>query len=236
MSTIPKGLETSIEGEPSASVAAPRRVSTIWRPVCEFTRQVLKALGIALGMVVAALPVMMVWIESSLSDRGELFLFWGQCFSLVPGLPGKYVRKCYYRLTLRSFSLSADIGFLSFFTHREAEVGQRVYVGSGASIGIATLGDGALIGTRVSIISGGQQHQMGSDGRLTACLPESLQRVSIGAETWIGEAAVIMADVGSHCIVAAGSLVSSPVRAGCLVGGNPARFVRKLIENPADCP
>jgi acetyltransferase-like isoleucine patch superfamily enzyme len=196
----------------------------------------LKWTGIALGLMVVALPAATSRLEAWLSDREELFLLWGQVFALVPGLPGKYLRKCYYSLTLRAFSLSSEIGFLSGFNHREAEVGRRVYVGPGASIGIASLGDGVQIGTRTSILSGGHQHRMGADGCLTACGRESLQRVRIGEETWIGEAAVIMADVGSRCIVAAAGVVSCPVPDGCLVGGNPARFIQRVTEGTTGAP
>jgi acetyltransferase-like isoleucine patch superfamily enzyme len=39
-----------------------------------------------------------------------------------------------------------------------------------------------------------------------------------------------MADVGSRSIVGAGSVVSTSVPDGCLVAGNPARFLRRLVE------
>jgi maltose O-acetyltransferase len=40
-----------------------------------------------------------------------------------------------------------------------------------------------------------------------------------------------MADVGSHCVVAAGSVISSPLPDGCIAGGNPARFIGKTTES-----
>ena len=45
-----------------------------------------------------------------------------------------------------------------------------------------------------------------------------------------GEGAVVMANVGAQCMVAAGAVVSSPVPDGIMVAGNPARFVRKVAE------
>jgi acetyltransferase-like isoleucine patch superfamily enzyme len=179
-------------------------------------------------MLVVALPAATSRLESRVSRREECFLFWAQLFALVPGLPGKYLRKCYYKLTLSAFSLSSEVGFLSLFIHRGAEVGRRVYVGSGTSVGLATIKDGALVGSRVSLLSGKNQHRLGPDGRLTPCDPSCLQRVRIGEESWIGEGAVVMADVGDRCIIAAGSVASSPTPDGCLVGGNPARFVRRI--------
>ncbi|CAN5916886.1 acyltransferase [soil metagenome] len=187
--------------------------------------------GIALAMMIVALPAATCWLEGRLSSRDEAFLFWGQALSLVPGLPGKYLRKCYYFLTLQSCSLSCDIGFMSYFNDRRSKVGRRVYIGFGVGLGLVTFGDGVLIGSRASVLSGGKQHRLGSDGRLTPFQRSSADRVRIGAETWIGEAAVVMADVGNQCIVGAASVVSRPMPDGCLVVGNPARFVRKLTED-----
>jgi virginiamycin A acetyltransferase len=193
-----------------------------------YLKRVLKWIVNGFGLALLAAPAATSMVESWLSERDDVFVGWGQLFALVPGLPGKYVRKCYYYWTLRGCSLNCEIGFLSYFTQRQAEVGERVYVGARTCIGGATLGEGALIGSHVSILNGGRQHEFGPDGRLTPCRQASLPRVSVGAETWIGEGAILMADVGSHCIVAAGSVVATPVPDGTIVGGNPARFVGKV--------
>lgn len=54
------------------------------------------------------------------------------------------------------------------------------------------------------------------------------ERVRIGADSWIGNAAVVMANVGAHCVVGAGSIVVSDVPDWCVVAGNPARMLRRL--------
>src|SRR5262249_43879911 len=162
-----------------------------------------------------------------LTSRDDVFVFWGQALALVPGLPGKYLRKCYYFLTLKSCSLDWEIGFLSYFTHRRAQVGRRVYIGVASLLASVTLGDGCLVGSRVSVVGGKRQHEFGPDGRLTPFDPGKAEQIHIGEETWLGEGAILMADVGSRCIVAAGSVVANPVPDGCTVGGNPARFIGK---------
>jgi virginiamycin A acetyltransferase len=198
-------------------------------------KQALKGVVDTLGLVVVALPAASARAQGSLCGRNDLFLFWGQVFALVPGLPGNYLRRCYYYLMLPACSLTCEMGFLSRFTRPQAEVGERVHIGSGAVVGMATLADGCLIGSGAHILNGGWQHHFGQDGRLTPCAA-SLPRVRIGAETWIGEAAVVLADVGCRCIVAAGSVVSNPLPDGCIVGGNPARFVGKLADSAAAGP
>src|SRR4051794_7951778 len=72
----------------------------------------LKGACIALGLAAVGLPAITCWAEARLSSRDELFLFWAQSLALAPGLPGKYLRKCFYYLTLRECSLSCDLGFM----------------------------------------------------------------------------------------------------------------------------
>jgi acetyltransferase-like isoleucine patch superfamily enzyme len=60
-----------------------------------------------------------------------------------------------------------------------------------------------------------------------------MRRVEIGARSWIGERAVVMADIGSGAMVAAGAVVGSAVPAHVMVAGNPARFVRRMTEPEA---
>jgi virginiamycin A acetyltransferase len=196
-----------------------------------------KSLFNGVGLAMTAAPGFACRLESWATGRDELFLLCGQALALAPGLPGKYLRKCFYYWTLESASLSCDIGFLSHFSDRRVTVGAHVYIGLGLSVGTATLGEGCLIGNRVSIINGGRQHHFGADGRLTPFDRSAAPRICIGAETWIGEGAILMADVGSRCIVAAGAVVSSAVPNECIVGGNPARFVGKVtIDGAAPSP
>ena len=93
-------------------------------------------------------------------------------------------------------------------------------------VGSANLGAGCLIGTRASLLSGLGHHQLGDDGKWH--LDPVISRITIGANVWVGEAALVMADVGEGTLVAAGAVVSSPVAAGVVVAGNPARFVRHV--------
>ena len=52
---------------------------------------------------------------------------------------------------------------------------------------------------------------------------------------WIGEGAILMADVGDGAMVSAGAVVSAPVPKRVMVAGNPARFVKKLeAPKPAE--
>jgi virginiamycin A acetyltransferase len=193
-------------------------------------KSIAKGLAIGSGMVIAAVPALTSRVERFLSSREPFFLLWGQAFALLPGLPGHYIRKCYYFLTLRRCSLTCDIGFMTFIHDRRTQIGQRVYIGTAVGVGWVTLGDGCLLASRVSVLSGRTQHRVDPDGRLTPFDRSAAKQIHIGEETWIGEGAIVMADVGCHCIVGAGSIVTKPVASGSLVAGNPARLIRRLVE------
>lgn len=54
-----------------------------------------------------------------------------------------------------------------------------------------------------------------------------LARIAIGDDVFVGARSVLMPGVriGHDCIVAAGSVVTKSVPAGCIVGGNPATII-----------
>jgi acetyltransferase-like isoleucine patch superfamily enzyme len=167
-------------------------------------------------------------------SHGEtVFVTWAQCFAIVPGPPGVFLRRAFYRLTLARCSGSFFIGFGAMCSHRHTEIEDGVYVGPYAMVGTARLRRGCLIGSRAGIISGSALHTFDASGRRTPTDLRQLRQVEIGADAWIGEAALVMADVGKGATVAAGAVVSSAVMRGVVVAGNPARFIKR-VPMPGD--
>lgn len=156
------------------------------------------------------------------------FEFWAHVFAALPGLPGAFLRRAFYRWTLRRCATSFHVGYGAFFSHPASEIEADVYIGPYAIVGGARLGRGCLIGSRASIVSGARLHQVNAAGEWTASDEARLQELHIGAHAWIGEAAVVMADVGSGALIAAGAVASNPVPPRVMVAGNPARFVKHI--------
>jgi acetyltransferase-like isoleucine patch superfamily enzyme len=100
-------------------------------------------------------------------------------------------------------------------------------MGAYCVIGHARIGDEVMMASRVSIPSGKRQH-LDEAGRLSPGTTR-FDTVVVGSRSWVGEGAIIMADVGRACVVSAGAVVGKPVPDGCLVGGNPARVIREEI-------
>ncbi len=169
--------------------------------------------------------------EIILSKNAEtVFHFCTQFIALIPGIPGIFIRRAFYSLTLERCSLHCIIGFGSLFSHRSSTIEEHVYIGNYSMIGSANLGKHCLIGSRVSILSGKALHVLDEDGRWAPFSPERMTMVTIGQNVWVGEGAIIMADVGEGSMVGAGAVVTSNIKPNIIVAGNPARFVRNLLE------
>jgi virginiamycin A acetyltransferase len=180
------------------------------------------AMRFALTALQVALSPMLLgcWIESRWGAGEHWFGACAELLSLLPGWPGSMVRKAFYRATLRACASRAYISFGALIVHRTAAIGRNAYIGPYSIIGAASIGDDVKIASRASILSGRRQHDVGGDGRADAA--PRLSEVSIGDGSWIGEGAIVMANVGRNSIVGAGSVVVRDVADGVTVVGNPA--------------
>ena len=165
-------------------------------------------------------------LEKQYLSNRRVFVGYSQFFSLFPGLFGEYLRREFYRLTLRSCSSDCCISFGTVFSTDDVEIGPGVYLGNYCVIGRASIGANTLLASRVSVISGFRQHGM---RRVDLPMKEQageFSRVTLGEDCWIGEGAIVGADIGAHSVIAAGGVVVKEVESGVIVGGNPAKFIK----------
>jgi acetyltransferase-like isoleucine patch superfamily enzyme len=170
-----------------------------------------------------------VFLPALLSAFGRVetaFALFAQAFALAPGILGDYLRIAYYKLTLDRCALNSRIQFGSFFAHAQARVGSGVYIGSFCILGRSVIGDRTQIASGVQIMSGRRQHARDSEGRMLGSDRGEFRPVAIGADCWIGAAAIVMADVGAGSTVGAGAVVVNPIPARSVAVGNPARVVK----------
>jgi acetyltransferase-like isoleucine patch superfamily enzyme len=61
-----------------------------------------------------------------------------------------------------------------------------------------------------------------------------MSKVVIGRNVWIGRNSIVLPGVhiGDNSVVAAGSVVNSDVEPNTLVGGTPARLIRRFNSEP----
>ena len=107
-----------------------------------------------------------------------------------------------------------------------------------ARLGDVSLRRDVLIASHVSIANGKSQHGIDRLDTPIREQPGVWSRVTIGEDSWIGDRAVVLADVGRHCVIGAGSVVTKPVPDYAIAAGVPARVIRfrNAAEAQSDRP
>ena len=149
-----------------------------------------------------------------------------QAWALVPGLIGQYLRRAFLCRTIRSCARTATIEFGTLFSSASASIGERAYIGPRCHLGWAEIEDNALLAAGVHVPSGARTHAIDD---LTIPIRDQKTvktAVRIGRGSWIGSAAIVMADVGADAVVAAGAVVTRPLPDATISGGVPARVLR----------
>ena len=189
-------------------------------------RQATKRTVQALALV-AAFPCALL---TGFGHLQPMFTIFSQLLALGPGLPGDYLRSAYYKLTLRECSIDTRISFGTYFVRRESAVGRLVAIGGYCVIGGAMIGPGTQIGSHVLIPGGGHQHSRDESGDLTQTTHDE---ITIGSRCWIGDGAILMADIGEDSTIGAGAVVVKPIPSGVVAVGNPARPLSRglLLED-----
>jgi acetyltransferase-like isoleucine patch superfamily enzyme len=183
--------------------------------------------GLNLFAAALVLPAVLGYRLGALAlGPDKAFAGWSQAFSWLPGLTGAYLRRAFYRLVLPRCGADSWVGFGTVLSHPTASLGRKVYVGTFCCLGAVTLEDDVLLGSNVSVINGGGQHGI---ERLDVPIreqPGKWPRVSVGRDTWVGDRSVVLADVGRHCVIGAGSVVTKPIPDYAIAVGAPAHVVR----------
>ena len=192
-------------------------------------RDILKGAARGLSLVVVSPVLAYYGLAKGLGGGDRTLESCSQALALIPGLPGQYVRRAFFSLTLRACSDTAVISFGVVLSAAGTRIGERAYIGPFCTIGLATIGPDALIAAGAQIPSGPRTHGTAVDSpiREQAGTPTM---VSIGAGAWIGNNAVVMADVGAESIVGAGAVVTRPIPARVVAVGVPARVIRSRDE------
>ncbi len=183
-------------------------------------------------VTVAVIMTLPLWLPVRMGRcigmHDGLFATCSQMISVVPGLLGIYLRRGFYCMTLDQSPVDAGIGWGTWFSHPQVCIGKNVYVGCRCSIGMCEIGDDVLIGSNVDILSGRHQHRSEDATVLRNAQGGCFTAIQIGRNAWIGNSAVVMADVGEDSIIGAGSVVVKPIPPRCVAAGNPATVKKSL--------
>jgi virginiamycin A acetyltransferase len=166
---------------------------------------------------------------NKLSNSDSFFVSSSQFLSLLPGKSGYFIRKNFFRFTMRHCDAECLIGFSTLFSHRDTEIHKGVYIGPQCNIGKSRIEKNCLLGSGVHILSGKGQHNFDD---LSTPIQEqggSYTQITIGEDTWIGNGSLIMANIGKKCVIGAGSVVIKDIPDYSIVGGNPAKVLKSRL-------
>ena len=160
-----------------------------------------------------------------------------QAWALVPGLIGQYLRRAFLCRTLTFCADDATIEFGTLFSSASAAIGHRAYIGPRCHLGWSVIEADVLLAAGVHVPSGAHTHGIEDLSTAIRDQPMLKQPVRIGRGSWVGSAAVVLADVGCDAVVAAGAVVTRPIPDRTIAAGVPARVLRhrdpQAHERPA---
>jgi hypothetical protein len=150
--------------------------------------------------------------------------------------------------TLRDSRLGAYCEVGARTSLLETTMGDYSYVVNDSQIAYASIGKFCSIAAMTRINPGNHPMQRASQAHFTyrasAYFPGEADeaeffawrrshRVQIGHDVWIGHGAIVLPgrSIGTGAVVAAGAIVTKDVPAYAIVGGNPARLIRRRFPD-----
>jgi acetyltransferase-like isoleucine patch superfamily enzyme len=189
-------------------------------------RHAVKAAAHVIATILVTPSLVSFWLRGTLMGPDRALESSTQFLSLLPGLSGQYLRRAFLARALRGgCATSATVEFGTVFSQAGAQIDHNVYVGPRCHLGLVHIERDVLVAAGVHIPSGPHTH--GTDpSRPIREQPGERRLVTIGAGSWIGSNAVVLADVGRNSIVAAGAVVTQAIPDGVIAAGVPARVLR----------
>jgi virginiamycin A acetyltransferase len=193
-------------------------------------RNLLKAAVNGLASIAVVHRVVAFTIAAALIGAERAIEGSTQSLARVPGIRGQYLRRAFLRLVGVACHPTATLCYGTIVSKTGATFEENVYVGPGCHLGLVHLERDVLLAAGVHVPSGARMHGIG-DPTVPIREQEGVAtRVRVGAGSWIGSGAVVLADVGRNCVVGAGSVVTSAIPDNVIAAGVPARVIRSRTE------
>lgn len=180
---------------------------------------------------ITALPIGVIFsllgIIFSIFDRySEVSML----ISRVPFYIGEISRLVFYKLTLKKVGNKVQFKYGSCVLYRNTEIGENVLIGYNTLIGESEIGNDVLIGSCVNITSGLHQHMFDNPKELIRKQKGKRKKIKIGNDIWIGNNAVIAADINDRSVIGLGGLVIKDIDKSGVYVGVPTRLVKELYK------
>ena len=192
-------------------------------------KAVLKPILFNLCALIMAPVTLLYFAFALILKKDAVLASYSQLLSLMPGKLGVYLRVGFYRFAFTHCSPDAVISFMVLFAQADTEIADGVYLGAQCNIGRCSIGKNTLLGSGVHVMSGKSQHNFDDLNLPIKDQGGVFAKISIGENCWLGNGAMIMANIGDGCIVGAGSVVINDIPAHSIVAGNPAKLLKNRL-------
>lgn len=177
-----------------------------------------------------ALPAsLLFFLLASISNKDATFAGFSQALSLIPGKIGTYYRAAFYSTVCKNVHRDIVVGFLTVFSHYDIEIEEGVYIGPQCNIGKCYIGKNTLIGSGVHVLSGNKQHGTADKNLPMKSQKGIFRKIEIANNCWIGNSAMISANIAPDCVIGLGSLVIKDCeKAGSVYVGFPVKYIKDV--------
>lgn len=154
----------------------------------------------------------------------------------------KYIKQTINKkIKYKLLNISKELGFLNYNYHYIHGPIERLHLHPSVKpqnniffntrSGDIYIGEGTKFGFNCMILTGRHLFENGSL-KSTEQVPLSGYDINIGSGCWIASGSIIIGGVkiGDNCIVMAGAIVTKDVPDGMVVGGIPAKIIKKITE------
>jgi len=195
-------------------------------------KQAAKSIARGLATLVVAPALLSYFVRSLFLGRDRALEASTELLGLFPGLIGQYLRRAFLARTLAHCGPNTVIGYGVLFSQAGARIDDYAYIGPRCHLGLVHLESHVLLAAGVHVPSGAHTHGTGTSSPIQS-QPGSPALVRIGAGTWVGSNAVVMANIGRDTIVGAGAVVTRSLPDRVVAGGVPARILSHRGEGHA---
>ncbi|WP_205350647.1 acyltransferase [Vibrio cholerae] len=153
----------------------------------------------------------------------------GTMISKVSGLYGISIRKIFYKKTLKYCGDNLRVFYGAYICYPSVTIGNNCTIEEYSIVSNCSIGNDVIIAANVSIMSGAHHHDVDDVNRtfIESTNPK-LGHVTIGDNIWIGTHSVVMNDISSNSVVAAGAVVTKSFKEEYVVlGGVPAKIIKR---------
>jgi virginiamycin A acetyltransferase len=189
--------------------------------------------SVARGLAFVAISPMLLWfvVKRAVLGPDRALQSSAQALALVPGLPGQYVRRAFLSVAIAHCAPTSVVEFGVTFSQAAARLDDNVYLGPFCSLGRVHLERDVLVAGGVHIPSGADTHATTLVDRAIREQGGTRELIRVGQGTWIGNGAIVMADIGRDCVIGAGAVVTTAIPDRSVAVGVPARVIRVRGES-----